>query len=150
MKRLVFLFCLTFVAFAFSSNTFAQTPNEKTVAAIRAVLDAQVAAWNRGDIAGFMEGYWKSEQTVFISGGSKTKGWQTVLDRYKRGYTTREQMGTLAFTDLEYNELDSKNVIVTGRWELKEVKDNPRGRFTLIFRKVKEGWRVVHDHTSSG
>jgi ketosteroid isomerase-like protein len=114
------------------------------------VLDAQVAAWNRGDIAGFMEGYWKSEKTVFISGGSKTKGWQTVLDRYKRGYATREAMGMLAFTDLEYNALDAKNVIVTGRWELKDVKDNPKGRFTLIFRKVKEGWRVVHDHTSSG
>jgi ketosteroid isomerase-like protein len=122
---------------------------QKSEEAIRAVLEAQVAAWNRGDIPGFMDGYWRSEETVFISGDSVTRGWQATLDRYKKGYDTREKMGALAFSDLDIKLIDKKNAVVIGRWALQREKDNPRGRFTLIFRKFKEGWRVVHDHTSS-
>lgn len=121
----------------------------KTIAAIRAVLDAQVAAWNRGDIDGFMEGYWRSPETVFVSGDTVTHGWQTVLDRYKKGYDTREKMGTLTFSDLEIKVMSKDMAVATGRWQLARAADTPHGRFTLIFRKTSEGWRIVHDHTSS-
>lgn len=124
--------------------------DEKIIAAVRAVMDAQVGAWNRGDIDGFMEGYWRSENMVFISGDSVTKGWQPTLERYKKSYNTREKMGTLTFSDLEFNVLTKTDVVVIGRWMVTKEKENPKGRFTLIFRKMKEGWRVVHDHTSSG
>lgn len=121
----------------------------KTSAAIRAVLDAQVAAWNRGDIEGFMEGYARSDEIVFLSGDSLTHGWQTVLDRYKKNYDTREKMGTLAFSDLEVKVLGKDAAVVIGRWQLTRAGDTPRGRFTLIFHQTKAGWRIVHDHTSS-
>jgi uncharacterized protein (TIGR02246 family) len=120
-----------------------------TMATIRAVLDAQVRAWNRGDIEGFMDGYARSETIVFLSGDSLTHGWQTVLDRYKKNYDTREKMGTLAFSDLEVKLISKDAAVVTGRWQLTREKDTPRGRFTLIFRRTKAGWRIVHDHTSS-
>jgi beta-aspartyl-peptidase (threonine type) len=121
----------------------------KTIAAIRTVLDAQVAAWNRGDIEGFMDGYARADDIVFLSGDSLTHGWQTVLDRYKKNYDTREKMGTLAFSDLEINVIDKDAAIVIGRWQLTRAGDTPHGRFTLIFRRRAEGWRIVHDHTSS-
>jgi uncharacterized protein (TIGR02246 family) len=121
----------------------------KTIAAIRAVLDAQTAAWNRGDIEGFMDGYARSPDIVFISGDSLTHGWQTVLDRYKKGYNTREKMGTLAFSDLDVKLVSKDAAVVIGRWQLTRDKDTPKGRFTLIFRRRAEGWRIVHDHTSS-
>jgi ketosteroid isomerase-like protein len=167
LKHLIVALCLTLTTFILSSTTFAQETqtkpstqetkpkpktqtNEEIIRTIRAVLDAQVAAWNRGDIDGFMDGYWRSPNTVFISGDSVTKGWQTVLERYKKGYDTREKMGTLTFSDLEFNVLTKTNVVVIGRWELKREKDNPKGRFTLIFHRVrKDVWRIIHDHTSS-
>ena len=121
----------------------------KTMSAIRAVLDAQVAAWNRGDIEGFMDGYARSPDIVFISGDSLTHGWQTVLDRYKKGYDTREKMGTLAFSDLEINVVSKDAAVVIGRWQLTRAGDTPHGRFTLIFRRTGKNWRIVHDHTSS-
>src|SRR3982751_2348865 len=127
----------------------ADKSDEKTMAAIRAVLDAQVAAWNRGDIDGFMDGYWRSPETVFISGDTVTHGWQTVLDRYKKGYSTREKMGTLTFSDLEIKVISKDAAVALGRWQLARAGDSPHGRFTLIFRKVAQGWRIVHDHTSS-
>jgi uncharacterized protein (TIGR02246 family) len=129
--------------------TVASAKEDKKAAAVRAVLEAQVAAWNRGDIEGFMEGYRRSEETVFISGDSVTRGWQTVLDRYKKGYDTRAKMGTLTFSELDIKFLSKKTAVVIGRWALQREQDNPHGRFTLLFRKFKEGWRVVHDHTSS-
>jgi len=118
-------------------------------AAIRAVLDAQAAAWNRGDVEGYMDGYDRSPNTEFVGGDSITRGWQEVLDRYKKKYDTREKMGTLTFTDLEINILSGDAALVLGRWRLKRASDEPHGTFTLLFRKTKAGWRIVHDHSSS-
>lgn len=143
-----FLFCLLWCSLLLGT-TLAQTAESKESKAVRTVLDAQVAAWNQGDIRGFMEGYWRSEKTVFVSGDTVTIGWQTVLDRYLRSYDTRDKMGTLSFTDLSLQPLDKKTFIVVGRWALTRATDEPHGRFTLIFRKFKEGWRIIHDHTSS-
>ncbi|HMS09476.1 MAG TPA: DUF4440 domain-containing protein [Pyrinomonadaceae bacterium] len=115
--------------------------------AIRKVMDDQAAAWNRGDVEGFMQGYWKSEKLTFVS-SRVTRGWQQTLDNYKRSYDTREKMGTLTFSDLEITMLSKDVALVLGSWSLKRANDAPGGKFTLIFRKFKEGWRVVHDHTS--
>jgi uncharacterized protein (TIGR02246 family) len=121
----------------------------KSIAAIRAVLEAQATAWNRGDIQGYMDGYDRSHDTVFVSGDRVTRGWQTVLERYQKTYDTREKMGVLTFSDLEITMLNKDAAIVLGRWHLKRSNDEPHGRFTLLFRKTKTGWRIVHDHTSS-
>jgi ketosteroid isomerase-like protein len=126
-----------------------QGRDAKIIASVRAVLDAQVAAWNRGDIEGFMDGYWRSPETVFVSGDTVTHGWQTVLDRYKKGYDTRDKMGTLTFYDLEIKVISKDTAVALGRWQLQRAQDTPHGRFTLIFRRTHDGWRIVHDHTSS-
>jgi ketosteroid isomerase-like protein len=121
----------------------------KAIADIRGVLDAQRDAWNRGDIDGYMDGYARMGSTVFISGDDVTRGWQTVRDRYKRGYDSREKMGTLTFSEVEVSLLNSNTAVVIGRWQLQRAEDEPKGRFTLIFRRLRAGWRIVHDHTSS-
>ena len=117
--------------------------------AVRAVIEAQAAAWNRGDVEGYMEGYAKEDTTTFVSGDNITRGWQTVLERYKARYDTRAKMGTLAFTELEIKPLSEFYFIATGRWQLTRETDTPHGRFTLIFRRTNAGGRIVHDHTSS-
>jgi uncharacterized protein (TIGR02246 family) len=121
----------------------------KTTAAVRAVLDAQVAAWNRGDLDGFMDGYWRSPSTVFISGDNIRRGWQTVLDHYRKSYDSREKMGTLSFLEIEIKPLGPDSAVAFGRWQLVRASDKPHGRFTLLFRRTREGWRIIHDHTSS-
>ena len=138
------------VAFTATLGTFAQSkPNASSETAIRAVLDAQAAAWNRGDIEGYMNGYDRSPNTEFVGADSITRGWQDVLDRYKKRYDTREKMGVLTFSDLEITMLSKDAALVLGRWRLKRANDEPHGTFTLLFRKRKAGWRIVHDHSSS-
>lgn len=122
--------------------------NSETIAAVRAVLDAQAAAWNRGDIEGYMDGYERAETTTFISGDAVTRGWQTVLERYKARYDTREKMGALEFSELEIKPLSPFYAQALGRWKLTRAADTPAGRFTLLLRRTDRGWRVVHDHTS--
>src|SRR5258708_39166189 len=117
--------------------------------AIKAVLEAQAAAWNRGDLEGYMDGYDRSPNTEFVGGDTITRGWQTVLDRYRRNYNSREKMGVLTFSDLEVTILSKDAALVLGRWHLKRTSDEPHGTFTLLFRKTKAGWRIVHDHSSS-
>jgi ketosteroid isomerase-like protein len=121
----------------------------KAVAAIRAVLDAQAEGWNRGDVDAYMDGYMRSPETVLVSGDSVTRGWQVVLDRYKKNYNSREKMGQLAFTEIEVDLLGKDVAMALGRWQLTRSGDNPHGRFTLIFRRTLQGWRIIHDHTST-
>ena len=123
--------------------------NAPVISEIRAVLRAQQEAWNRGDIDSFMNGYARDETTVFVSGDEVRRGWQTVRDRYLSKYNDRAKMGTLTFSDLEIEQLGPDSALALGHWELKRASDNPHGRFTLIFRKTPDGWRIVHDHTSA-
>jgi uncharacterized protein (TIGR02246 family) len=115
---------------------------------IRAVMARQVAAWNRGDIDGFMDGYARSDATEFVSGDKITRGWQTVRDRYRKKYDSREKMGRLEFSRIKVTPLGADAAIVLGRWQLIRQSDKPHGIFTLLFRRTPAGWRIVHDHTS--
>jgi ketosteroid isomerase-like protein len=138
------------VVFGYQRRAPRSEKEDANATAVRAVMDAQVAAWNRGDVAGYMEGYAKEDATTFVSGDTVTRGWRTVLERYKSRYDSREKMGALAFTELELKPLSEFYFMATGRWRLTlQNGDTPHGRFTLIFRRTNAGWRIVHDHTSS-
>jgi ketosteroid isomerase-like protein len=134
---------------AFSVSTHANAaPDGSAEQQIRSVLDMQSAAWNRGDIAAFMEGYWKSEETEFVGASGVTRGWQAVLDRYRKNYADGKAMGRLTFSNLELHIVCPDAAFAIGNFQLEREKDRPRGVFTLNFRKFKEGWRIVADHTT--
>lgn len=136
LYSLGFFFCIAGPVLASSSDQ------------IKTVLDEQVAAWNRGDIDGFMNGYAKSPATTFVSGDSVTHGWQQMRDRYAKKYNTRVKRGVLTFTGLTITPLCDDSAIVLGSWSLRRPNDHPHGKFTLLFRKLPGGWRIVLDHTS--
>ncbi len=117
---------------------------------IDSLLAQQAAAWNRGDIAGYMSGYWKSDSLLFTSGGTMQRGWTSTLEKYMKSYDSPEKMGVLRFSGLEVHLLSPASAWVFGHWELERAHDHPGGVFTLILRKFPEGWKIVHDHTSAG
>ncbi len=115
---------------------------------VKAVLDKQVAAWNRGDTDGFLEGY--ASDTVFV-GEKMTRGVEELKKRYQEHYPTRESMGKLSFYDLEIHAMGKDYAYVIGRWQLdrdKEGGGNVSGVYSLIFRRTAIGWRIVLDHTN--
>lgn len=129
-------------------NAAAQAKESET--AIRAVLDAQVTAWNAGKLEDFMVGYWRSPKLTFFSGGRKLEGWDATIERYRKNYQSEgKEMGKLQFLDLDIQSF-GRGAVVRGRYEL-TMSDGkkPTGLFTLVLRKVKKEWKIIHDHTSS-
>lgn len=121
---------------------------DETRPQIEKILADQAAAWNRGDLDGFMEGYAKLPNLRFASEGSVTYGWQQTLDHYKQRYASRAAMGTLDFSGLDIDVLSPDAALAFGRWRLKTDQGEPHGLFTLLFRRTEAGWRIVADHTS--
>jgi uncharacterized protein (TIGR02246 family) len=117
--------------------------------AIKAVLEAQQAAWNRGDVDAFLVGYWHSSELTFSGSSGVARGWDGVLARYKKNYPDRAAMGQLDFSDLEFRFLGPDAAMVLGRWHLKREKDELGGVFTLVWQRFPDGWKIIHDHTSS-
>jgi ketosteroid isomerase-like protein len=132
-----------------SHSSIASPANPSDEAAIRAVLDTQAAAWNRGDVDTFMSSYWNSDQTEFLGASGIVRGWQAVLDRYHQSYPDRKSMGTLSFSDLEIHLTCADAAFVVGKFHLVREADQPSGVFSLDFRKFPEGWRIVLDHTTA-
>lgn len=115
---------------------------------IRSLLKKQTEAWNRGDLDGFMEGYWKSDSLMFIGKSGITYGWQQTLDNYKKGYPDKTAMGFLTFTLIQLKPLSKKYFSVVGKWHLKRTIGDLGGHYTLLLKKIKGKWVVVADHSS--
>lgn len=124
-------------------------PDESARAAITAVLTEQTEAWNRGDVAAFMKGYWNSPEVTFAGSSGVTRGWRPVLDRYRERYPDIKAMGHLDFSELEVRLLGQDAAFVLGRWHLKRDQDELGGVFTLVFQRFPDGWKIIHDHTSA-
>jgi ketosteroid isomerase-like protein len=123
---------------------------QTTTEAVRAVLEAQQAAWNRGDVEAFMSGYDASDSTTFV-GATITRGYRQVLENYHRRYPSKEKMGHLAFSGIEVMPLGAEFASVLGKWHLDrspEAGGEAGGFFTLLFRKTPGGWKIILDHTS--
>jgi beta-aspartyl-peptidase (threonine type) len=117
--------------------------------AIRELLDAQVKAWNEGNVEAFMEYYWKSDDLTFSSGGKTTRSWKATLDRYRQRYPTRAAMGETTFRNLEITPLCDTAAMVLGEWSLRrESGETIGGNFSLVLRRIEGKWVIVHDHTS--
>jgi ketosteroid isomerase-like protein len=133
-----------------SRTSIAAPPNPADEAAIRAVLDMQTTAWNRGDLDGLMTGYWNSDQVEFLGANGIARGYQAVLERYHHTYPDRKSMGTVSFSDIEIHLTCADAAYVVGKFHLVRETDSPSGVFSLDFRKFSDqGWRIVLDHTTA-
>lgn len=120
---------------------------ETETASIREIMDRQVAAWNKGDLEGFMGGYWKSDDLTFQSGNKRLKGWNTLLEMYQKNYSG-ENRGILEFTDIEMSVLSDQLILVLGRWSVTRNQSKNEGLFSLVFRRMGTDWKIIHDHSS--
>ena len=140
------LLCLPLLMMIGMSSSASPHPE----AEIRELLERQQAAWNKHDLEGFMAGYWKSEDLTFFSGGKESHGWQATLDHYRQRYQGEgREMGRLEFRNLRIEMLGNDAAFARGEyWLTLSDGKTPHGIFTLIARRLPEGWRLVHDHTS--
>lgn len=155
MKRLLIAAAITILPLAACATQsgapieMGQSQKEAETAAITALLEEQDAAWNRGDIDAFMEGYIKSHELRFASGGKVTRGWDETNARYHNTYGGPETMGTLITDDYEVVILSPDAAIAHGRWKLEGREGTPWGLYTLVMRKIDGDWKIVSDTTTA-
>ncbi len=149
LARLTFVALFTCVCGSPSTPLATRADEQSVAAGVRALLEQQVKDWNEGSIERFMRGYAQSDATRFASGGEVRQGWQTVFERYKKNYPDRAAMGKLTFSDLDVMAAAEDAALAFGRWHVQREKEELSGLFTLFLRKTKDGWRIVHDHTSA-
>jgi ketosteroid isomerase-like protein len=158
MKRALAAIFLTVFGFVLTLSAGAQNPSAPSSdeAEIRGAMKTQTDAWNRADIPAFMQTYEDSPDTTFI-GQKLRKGYKPILERYKQSYTSREQMGTLSFSDIDIRLLPSgcgksDIALVTGKFHLNRTQHGEAakddGIFSLVWRKGPHGWKIILDHTS--
>jgi hypothetical protein len=139
MKYMVIFICLLSTAGAYAKSDEHQ---------IRDMLSLQVKEWNKGNIEGYMVGYWQSDSLVFIGKNGPTYGYTATLDRYKKSYPDRAAMGILQSTVLSLKKLSAEYYFVIGKWELERKAGNLTGSYTLLVRKIRGVWVIINDHSS--
>lgn len=144
MKKLILLLVLPALFLSFQKSV---SPQSKIETEVLDILERQKAAWNNKNIEGFMAYYWKSDEFTFQSGNNRLRGWEALLQRYKKSYSG-ENWGNLDFTDLEVKSLAENYAYVLGRWKLLNADVSKEGLFTIILKRFPEGWRIIHDHSS--
>jgi ketosteroid isomerase-like protein len=142
MKKAIYLLLLTF---SLANTISAQSKDEQI---IRTLIEEQRQAWNTGDKEKFMQTYWRSDSLMFIGKSGVTYGWQKTLDNYKKGYPDTTAMGKLDFDLLEVKRLSVMYFFVVGKWHLTRSIGDVGGHFTLLFKKIKNKWVIVADHSS--
>lgn len=136
---------LSILVIVLSLQLSAQSKDEKE---IRSILATQTAAWNRGDIDQFMNGYWENDSLMFIGKSGVTYGWTNTLNNYKKGYPDTAAMGQLIFNLINVKKLSKKYYHVTGKWFLKRSIGDIGGHYTLLFQKINDRWVIISDHSS--
>lgn len=139
-----YLVVIIFMCGLLSCNT--QKRND--IKDIETVLTQQAEEWNKGNIAGYMHGYWNSDSLLFIGKSGPTYGYKNTLERYEKAYPDKAAMGKLTFSALKFRKLTDSYYHVVGHWSLQRATDNPNGYFTLIFRRIDGQWRIIADHSS--
>jgi|SRR6478735_1533826 len=136
------------ILFSLAGCKSVQFQTESAKIGTKTVLEQQVIDWNKGDMNGYMQGYWKSDSLEFIGKTGVTYGWENTLQKYMRSYPNAAAMGQLNLTVLRVENINSTNAYVTGKWNLIREAGNLEGYFTLLFRKIDNEWKIISDHSS--
>lgn len=142
MNKITLLFLVSFSFLSFSLK------NEDLSLRLNEVMQKQADAWNRGDLEGYMKGYWNSDSLVFTGGTSLSYGYKTTLNRYRKSYDSREKMGQLIFDEVTHHQTAETSAFSTGKWTLQRQSDTLSGRFTLVWQVKNGEWKIIADHSS--
>lgn len=148
MPSLMKYACLFFAALWLTACSVSKSYQHQGETEIRQIMARQQAAWNRGDIPAFMNGYWESDSLKFIGSRGLTYGWHNTLENYKKSYPNPAIMGQLTFHLIEVSVLDKTNAHVIGRYDLKREMGDASGHFTLFWKKIGGKWVIIADHSS--
>lgn len=121
---------------------------------LEARLEAQFAhstlAWNRGDLDGFMADFAPDTLPTFIAGGHLRRGFDFIRRNYAPWFAPGAARDSLRFEEFDVRPISDGFVLVTARFILyRNGTTSASGPFTLLMEHRPEGWKILHDHSSS-
>jgi uncharacterized protein (TIGR02246 family) len=117
---------------------------------IRALFESGCAAWNRGDIDGYLADYWHSDKVRWVSEGTVRYGFEVIAAAYKARFDSPDNMGRLEVANLEIQLLGESDALVFGAWIQTTSSARRHGVFTVQLKKIDGEWLIVSDHSSTG
>ncbi len=141
----LFMSCISIKADVTADSIDQSDSAELAEAGIRIVMETQEIAWNKHDLEGFMQGYWKSDQLKFYGANGLTLGWKNTLANYKKGYPTQAESGSLNFVINDISKIEGNNYWVMGEYHLKRQVGDADGVFIIIFKKINGEWKIIAD-----
>jgi len=145
MKNTILKCCFLVGIFCILGNSiYGRNKDEEQ---IKTMLQAQVSEWNKGNIKGYMKGYWEHDSLIFVGKNGPVYGFNATLARYQKAYPDAKAMGTLTSTILSMKKLSNKYYLIVGRWNLDREAGNLNGVYTLLLKKM-DTWVIVYDHSS--
>ncbi|MCX8472503.1 MAG: nuclear transport factor 2 family protein [Sediminibacterium sp.] len=142
MKKIILLWAI------FLASTTCTLAQKNDLDEIRSILDNQVAAWNRGNLKDFMQGYWSNDSLSFVTSKGLLKGYDKLLNHYQQSYPNREKMGNLNFIILKVEKISPEIALVVGNWDVTTNDNHFNGYFSLVFKKINGKWKIILDHSS--
>jgi uncharacterized protein (TIGR02246 family) len=116
---------------------------------ILALFESGCAAWNRGDINGYMANYWHSDKVRWVSEGNVLYGFEEIATALKARFDSSDNMGRLEVVNLEIQLLRENDALVFGAWTQTTPRARRHGVFTVHMKKIDGEWLIVSDHSSS-
>ncbi len=118
-------------------------------AAVDHLLGESEAAWNGGDLEGFVGWYKRGPETTFLASTGLTHGWDAIRERYAARFEPGAARDSLRFEELETRPLAPWLGLATARYVLFQNDSvTATGVFTLVVEKTPEGWRIIHDQSN--
>ena len=133
-----------------ATGTAATATGNGLQAEMELLFDRSARDWNAGDLDGFMSDYARDSMTSYVSRGAVRYG----IDRIRANYASRFAPGaardSLRFETLVARPLGDDHALVTARYILhRDGKTTASGPFSVIMERRTDGWKILHDHTSS-
>jgi uncharacterized protein (TIGR02246 family) len=115
-----------------------------------AQLDRAATDWNRGDLKGFLSDYAAESTTTFVDGRRARHGFDFIRNNYAPRFEPGARRDSLHFEEVEARRLSPTLALITARYILQRGRTvSSSGPFTLVMERRSEGWRILHDHSSS-
>ena len=145
-----------FTALLLTACAPSPAPGPPTMDPGRLVPDFQVqfnraaADWNRGDLDSFMSDYAPGDLPTYVAAGHLVRGYDAIRSHYAPSFAPGARRDSLRIEELQVRPITDRYVLLTARYILfRGGATTASGPFTLLMERRPEGWKILHDHSSS-
>ena len=114
------------------------------------IILAQQAAWNKGDLDGYLSRYKDAPDTQAVL-ANLVRGIDNIRAAYRQNFPNKDSMGEIEDSDIEVKVLGDDYALATGKYHLNRPKKSGgpvEGSFMELFEKTPAGWQIIFSQST--